>query len=334
MTVGERPKKPVNWVWRGVSLLIAAALIGVVLWLVEWDALLDVLGRVSPASLIATFFVYVLLNLWRSFRFVALLNRDDLQAWRVFPIALYHNFLVRLLPFKLGEFSYIVLMRQRMNVPVDEGVSSLFGSRLLELLMIVLVAAVSLLLAGDILPIAPVIAWGLVAFCVLGGIAGFYMMGTLIRIFTGIVRRFIQMGFAVKLADRLDNLAEEFDRIRDPKIFARALFWSLFTYGGSFAVNWILLLAVGVDVDIFTLILLVSIGMFATAFPFNISGFGAVELGWTWGLTTLLAYSPAEAVSIGLLLNGYQLICAAIAGAIGYVLLQMYTPKPLVQTTN
>lgn len=315
-------KKPVNWVWRGISLLIAVALIGVVLWLVEWEALLDVLGRLSPASLIAAFVVYVLLNLWRSFRFVALLNRDDLSAWRVFPIALYHNFLVRLLPFKLGEFAYIVLMKQRMNVRVEEGVSSLFGSRLIELLMIVLVAAVSLLLAGTLLPVPPVVAWGLVAFCVVGGIAGFYMMGPLLRWGTSWLRRVVKLGFVDTLASRLDSLAEEFDRIRDPRIFSQALFWSLFTYASSFGVNWILLAAVGVDVDVFTLVLLVSIGMFATAFPFNISGFGAVELGWTWGLTMLAGYSAAEAVSIGLLLNGYQLICAAISGVIGYGVVQ------------
>lgn len=325
-------KKQVNWTWRIISLVLAAGLIIFMLSLVEWDAFLEVLLRLSPSSLLAAFLIYVLLNLWRAFRFVALLNRDDLSAWAVFPIALYHNFLVRLLPFKLGEFSYIVLMRNRMNVRVEEGVSSLFGSRLLELLMIVLVAATSLLLSGEFVPNQGGIGIGLVIFCVVGGIVGFYYMGKILRIVIKLLNKLDAISLVNKLTRQLEKLATEFDRISQPKVFGKALFWSIFTYGSSFAVNWVLLAAVGLDVDVVTLVILVSIGMFATAFPFNISGFGAVELGWTWGLTTFAAYSVEEAVSIGLMLNGYQLICAAISGLLGYGVVQVWGNKKLTNT--
>ncbi len=320
-------KKPVNWTWRIISTLLALALIGFMLSLIQWQDFVDVLGRLSLQSMMAAFAVYVLLNLFRSFRFVALLNRDDVPVLRVFPIALYHNFLVRLLPFKLGEFAYIVLMRNRMNVSVEEGVSSLFGSRLLELLMIILVGAVSLLLSGEIIPNQGLLVIILVIGCIVGGVVGFYYVGTMIRVFNRIIARFDSISLIAKLIDKLEGLALEFDRIRNPQIFARALFWSCFTYGCSFAVNWILLLAIGINVDPVTLIILVSLGMFATAFPFNISGFGAVELSWTLGLTTFLALSRSEATSIGLMLNGFQLLCAAVSGGVGYLVIQVMGNK-------
>ena len=320
-------KKPVNWTWRIISTLLALALIGFMLSLIQWQDFVDVLGRLSLQSMMAAFAVYVLLNLFRSFRFVALLNRDDVPVLRVFPIALYHNFLVRLLPFKLGEFAYIVLMRNRMNVSVEEGVSSLFGSRLLELLMIILVGAVSLLLSGEIVPNQGLLVVILVIGCIVGGVVGFYYVGTMIRVFNRIIARFYSISLIAKLIDKLEGLALEFDRIRNPQIFARALFWSCFTYGCSFAVNWILLLAIGINVDPVTLIILVSLGMFATAFPFNISGFGAVELSWTLGLTTFLALSRSEATSIGLMLNGFQLLCAAVSGGVGYLVIQVMGNK-------
>jgi len=313
----------VNWTWRIISTVLALLLIGFMLSLIQWGDFVDVLGRLSLQSMVAAFSVYVLLNLFRSFRFVALLNRDDISPWRVFPIALYHNFLVRLLPFKLGEFAYIVLMRNRMNVRVEEGFSSLFGSRLLELLMIILVGAVSLLLSGEIIPNQGALVIVLVIGSIIGGIIGFYYVGTMIRLFNRIIGTFDHIGFIGKLIEKLDGLAQEFDRIRKPKIFAKALFWSCFTYGSSFAVNWILLVAIGINVDPVTLVILVSLGMFATAFPFNISGFGAVELSWALGLTTFLAMSSSEATSIGLMLNGFQLLCAAISGGIGYGIVQM-----------
>lgn len=316
-------KKSVNWTWRVISIVIASAIIIFMLSLIRWQDFVDVLSRLSWQSMALAFVVYVLLNLWRSFRFVALLNREDVSAWGVFPIALYHNFLVRLLPFKLGEFAYIVLMRNRMAVPVEEGVSSLFGSRLLELLMIVLVGAVSLLLSGEIVPNQGGVALILVVFCVVGGIVGFYFIGSIIRFTTHILNKFSHIKIIQTFIERLEKLAIEFDRIRNPSIFAKALFWSCFTYGSSFAVNWILLVAVGINVDPITVIILVSLGMFAAAFPFSISGFGAVELSWTLGLTTLVGLSSSEATSIGLMLNGFHLIAAAISGIIGYAVIQM-----------
>lgn len=316
-------KKPVNWTWRIISIIIASALIIFMLSLIQWGDFVDVLRRLSWQSMVAAFIVYVLLNLWRSFRFVVLLNRDDMLVLRVFPIALYHNFLVRLLPFKLGEFTYIVLMRNRLSVPVEEGVSSLFGSRLLELLMIVLVGAISLLLSGEIVPNQGGLAIILVIFCLIVGILGFYFIGTIIRSVSRILSRFDSISLIAKLIERLGHLATEFDRIRNPTIFAKALFWSCFTYGSSFGVNWILLVAVGITVDPLTLIILVSLGMFAAAFPFSISGFGAVELSWTLGLTTLVGLSRSEATSIGLMLNGFHLIAAALSGVIGYLIVQL-----------
>jgi uncharacterized membrane protein YbhN (UPF0104 family) len=318
----EKSLNPRKLFWRGLSLLIAFALIGLMLSLIDWSAFWEVLSRLSPASLIAVFLVYMLLNFFRSLRYIALLDRDNIPLHIVYPIALYHNFLVRLLPFKLGEFAYIVLMRNRLNIQVKEGVSSLLGSRLLELLIVILVFAVSLLFSGGIMANQQTLAFILAVGSVVGGIVSFYYAGLIIRAVTAVVRRFIKNKPVSSFADKLDSLAAEFDRIRHPKIFAKALLWSCFTYACSFSVNAILLWAVGLDVDPVTWIVLVSLGMFATGVPFNISGFGAVELSWTFGLTTFAAYSTGEATSIGLMLNGYQLICAALSGLIGYVVYQ------------
>ncbi|MGJ3240690.1 MAG: lysylphosphatidylglycerol synthase transmembrane domain-containing protein [Anaerolineae bacterium] len=317
------PQRTVNWTWRIISTVIALVLIAFMLSLIEWRDFVDVLARLSPMSMAIAFMVYVLLNGFRALRFIALLNHGNLSLWRVFAIALYHNFLVRLLPFKLGEVAYIVLMRNRMGVRVEEGVSSLFGSRLLELLMIVLMGAISVLLASDLFPEGRGWALLLVVLCLIGGVLGFYYIGAILRGLTrGLVRWSDHMWLA-RLLDKTNQLAIEFERVRQPSIFLRALFWSCFTYSSSFAVNAILLYAIGLQLDAVTLVILVSLGMFATAFPFNISGFGAVELSWTFGLTLLVGMTPSEAASIGLMLNGFQLLSAALAGGIGYVGLQI-----------
>lgn len=322
-TIRERlAATPRQWLWRVVSLLLAAALIAFMLSLVDWAAFWDVLRRLSPASLLAAFAVYVALNAFRAVRYRVLLRRDDVPFTQLFPLGLWHNFLVRLLPFKLGELAYIVLLRQRLAVPMQEGVSSLFGARLLELLVIVLVATGSILLSGSMLALGGGWVLLLMAGSIVAGVLGLYYAGTLVRGAVRLLRRVTALPLVERLCERLTSLAIEFDRLREPRLFMMALFWSLFTYACSFGVNAILLAAVGVTADLPTLVVLVSLGMFAAAFPLNISGFGAVELSWALGLTTLLGYSTGEATSIGLMLNGYHLICAAISGVAGWLVMQ------------
>lgn len=330
MTVRERfIATPRQWLWRSMSLLLAAALIAFMLSLVDWAAFWEVLRRLSPTSLLAAFVVYVLLNAFRALRYRVLLRRDDLPFAQLFPLGLWHNFLVRLLPFKLGELAYIVLLRQRLAVPMREGVSSLFGARLLELLVIVLVATGSLLISESVVALGGSWVLLLMAGSIVAGVLGLYYAGTLVRGTVRLLRRLTALPLVERLCERLTSLAIEFDRLRDPRIFTEALFWSVFTYACSFGVNAILLAAIGIEADIPTLIVLVSLGMFATAFPLNISGFGAVELSWALGLTALLGYSTGEATSIGLMLNGYQLLCAAVSGVAGWLVMQMQPQSSL-----
>ena len=124
---------------RLVSVLVTVALLAVLIGEVKWDEFDQLLGRVAIVSWVGALLAYLALNLFRALRFHVLLDKDD-TPWRLLvPITLYHNFLVRALPFKLGELSYIALLRSRLSYSMEEGLSSLFGARILELLIIVLV---------------------------------------------------------------------------------------------------------------------------------------------------------------------------------------------------
>jgi glycosyltransferase 2 family protein len=323
VTKQEKSKRR-TWLWRAVNLIIAIVLVAFMLSQVEWSTFTDLLQQLSPVWLVAAFTAYFLQNVFRSFRYITLLDRDDVPLLSILPITLYHNFLVRVLPFKLGEFSYIVLIRNRLNVPMQEGVSSLLGSRLLELLMMVAVVAVSLPFAGDLLANQDTLAITLSIVSVLGVIVGFYYTGTILRWIVVVLRRVLRMDKANSFILKLESFAAEFDRICQPRIFIRALIWSYLSYGSSFVTIAIMLYAVGVRVDAVTTVVLISIAMFATGIPFTVGGFGTVELGWAFGLTTFATYEMGEATSIGLMINGFQVLSAALLGLAGYGILQWH----------
>ena len=308
-----------------VTVVLLAALVGEV----EWEKFDQLLGRVAPTSWLGALLAYLALNLFRALRFRVLLDKGD-TPWRLLaPITLYHNFLVRALPFKLGELSYIALLRSRLNYSMEEGVSSLFGARVLELLIIILVFASGVLTSAealaqqrDSLMLMIVVTFVL---CVLG----LYFGGGLLRASAGLflpgIRRLL--GGRRRLVAALESawlqLADELDRIRQPRLFLSALFVSCFTYSSSFLTNYVLLRALGIQVDFSAMIAIISIGMFASAFPLNVSGFGVVEVAWRFGLTQFADWGVSDATATGFLLHGFQLFAAALYGLLGYLLIHL-----------
>ena len=134
---------------RIASVAITVVLLTDLVGRVHWADFDQLLARIAVSGWIGALLAYLALNLFRALRFRILLDKRD-SPWRILiPITLYHNFLVRVLPFKLGELSYVVLLRSRLNYSMEEGVSSLFGARLLELLIIVMVAAASILASAE-----------------------------------------------------------------------------------------------------------------------------------------------------------------------------------------
>lgn len=320
-------------VWRVVSALVTAGLLFFLIRTLGGFDFGELLRRISALNLLAALFAYLALNVFRAVRFYILLDKGDTPLRILLPITFYHNGLVRVLPFKLGELSYIVLLRSRLNYSMEEGVSSLFGARILELLVIVLVFAAGILFSGgqfavqrDSLMLTIVVIFIISA-------VGLYFAGGLIRFLLGIFQQILaafvqrEIKWIAVIQSKLLELAGEFDRIRHPRLFVSALFVTCFTYTSSFMTNYILLRAVGVDVELPIMVAMISFGMFGAALPLpSVGGFGLVEGVWSLALTQFAAYPEQEAIAIGFILHGFQIIAAVLYGLVGYLLIHLSPP--------
>ena len=323
-----------QWLTRAASIAITVVLLADLIGRVNWAEFDQMLGRIAVSSWIGALLAYLALNLFRALRFRILLDKRD-SPWRILiPITLYHNFLVRALPFKLGELSYIVLLRSRLNYTMEEGLSSLFGARVLELLIIVMVFASSIPASAeqlaaqrDELMLAIAVAFAI-------SVIGLYFGGSVIRTFQRFAQPLLTVADGRRPAvvtgvnKRLSHLGDEMDRIRQPRLFLSALFTTCFTYTSSFLTNYILLRALGVEVPLPVFIAIISLGMFASAFPFTVSGFGVVEAAWSLGLRQFAGMPDADAVAAGFVLHGFQIVAAALYGLLGYLLIHISAPLP------
>ncbi len=325
---------------RAISIAVTAVLLADLVGRVNWAEFDQLLGRIATTSWLGALLAYLTLNLFRALRFRILLDRRE-SPWRLLiPITLYHNFLVRALPFKLGELSYIVLLRSRLNYSMEEGLSSLFGARVLELLIIVMVFAASIPASAEQLAAQRDELLFAIAITFALSVIGLYFGGNIIRFAQKAAQPLLTFaegrrpGFASSANRRLQHLTEEMDRIRQPRLFFTALFTTCFTYTSSFLTNYILLRALGVDVDLPVFIAIISLGMFASAFPFTVSGFGVVEAAWRFGLMQFADMPDADATAAGFLLHGFQIVAAAIYGLLGYLLIHLSAPMPRTGETN
>jgi hypothetical protein len=315
--------------WMVVGAVISVGLAWYLLRNVDLDEFSRIASNVPAWSLVLAFSLYLLLNFWRSLRFRIPLKRDEVPLRILFPITLYHNFLVRTLPFRTGELAYITLLRQYLRQPVSDGFSSLLGARLFELLLVIMGGMAGLLLSSRQL----VEQGQLVLIVLVGGfvvcLAVIYQAGRLTRLMSRLwlwtaarspLRHHKLVG---TIGDKLRGIAAQLDRMHEPRMFFSMLLLSTCTYGTNTIFYIVVMNALGLQANISILLPIISLGMLASFFPLSFLELGVVESGFTFGMVVLAGLPMGQAVPIAFFLHGYQMICAALTGLIGYLLLQL-----------
>ncbi len=319
---------PVRLLWQLLGFVISLALAGYIATKVNWADFLALVSGISAWSLALAVGIYIMLNFFRAVRFRVLLARD-ISLGLMFPVSMYHNFLVRVLPFRLGEVSYIAMLRHYAGYPVAGALGSLLGARLFELALVALAGLIGLafgwedsgtgkestllVLAGLLAALTGSIYFSGAVSNALGGLFGSFANRT-----DGGLSRLLG-----KLGLKLDELGLSLKTLRSPDVFVPTIGVTLITYGSSLAFNWLLLRLAGVNAGAGTMLTVISIGMLAANFPISFAGLGVIEGGWTLGLVTLAGLEVGEAASIGFFIHACQLLSAAVSGLLGYVLLQV-----------
>jgi uncharacterized protein (TIRG00374 family) len=313
------------WTLRVLGLLVSIAIGAYLLWQIDVQEFLSMIRGLSIPSLVAAFLIYMLLNFFRALRFTVLLGGQGLSAKTMYPIALYHNFLVRTLPFKTGELSYVMMVRHYLRKPLLEGVGTLISARLFDLLLVTTGCTVGLLTVA--VSNSEHLLFTLFVPCLVVSAISLYFAAPLLRKGLALEQHLLKnrsLGKSQAVAwinQKLQVLTENLDRIHNPRLFIILIGLSACIYASSAGFNLVLLRALGINSSFGTLIVVVSIAMFAEALPFSVAGLGLVEGGWTFGLVTFALLSTSQAASIAFFLHACQLISVAISGLIGYLML-------------
>ena len=279
------------------------------------------------------FALFLLLNIFRALRFRILLDRKELPLAVLFPITLCHNFFVRTLPLMVGEFSYIVLLRRHLKIPVGEGLRSLFEARLFDLQFVIVGGTFGLLTMGHqstgyVLAVLA-LAGGLI---IVNRVLFTVLPKGIEPIWTFIVRIYPWRHTALldSAGHRLGEVSLQLNRFRCLRLLLKALTFSLCTYGINLSCQLLLLSTLNVDQRLNVLLVVISIVMIAAWFPFSLSGFGVIEGSWAASLVMFADMEVGSALSVGLFIHCCQVLMTALLGLLGFVLLM---PRVSVRLT-
>ena len=284
-----------------------------------------VLAKRMPVSLFFLLPVlYLILNAFRALRFHVLLSEKPLPFAILFPITLCHNFFVRTLPLMVGEFSYIALLRRYLKAPISDGIRSLFEARLFDLQYVVLGGVFGLLtmryqltgyVLGTLVLVGILIPANRILFAVLPkGVE---------RIWTCILRicPWRHSTLLDSVGHKLGEISLQLDRFRYLRVLLKALSFTLCIYGINLGIHLLLLSALKVDQGLDVLLVVISIVMIASWFPFSLSGFGVIEASWAGSLVMFANMEVGKALSIGLFIHCCQVLMTILLGGGGFLLL-------------
>jgi uncharacterized protein (TIRG00374 family) len=327
-----RKAQPRRLFWQAASILVSVGLMAYILLQMDMTHFMEMVRTVPAWSIIGAFIIYIALNYFRALRFRSFMPRPHPTVVDLLPIVLYHNFLTRVLPFKTGEISYVILVNRHLKQPISEGISSLLSARLFELGLVILGGAFGVLSMNS-QPTEQRILWFVLLLVVLVVYAiALYHSGAILRL---LARWWMRVAggrapkFAAKVEDKLHTFATQFDRMHEKRVLISACVLSFCTYTMSMSFDLILMRGLGLEQPLGVLMTIISIRMFLEAAPIAVSGFGVVEGSFAFGLVTLAGMPLDEAASIGLFLHISQIVIAGLTGLIGYLLLnQLKNRKP------
>ena len=326
-SVGERSA---SWIRPLASLALSATLCFLLLRQIDLRELADWLVRVDRRYYAGYVALAVAGLLARSWRYQMLIGR-----WVGFlPLVLVtaaRNFLVDLLPARIGSLSYVYLLTTRFGVPLEPVLSSFVLTFLYDLLAMTLLVGIALTL--QLRRFESGITLGFVAALLAAAVVTVFLrLGPVLRL---VAARLRARGRGEALASRLEEAAREVSRSGGVAKVTALMALSVVIRLLKFAAYWSLLLGVvsehdlgARDLPFWTVFLGITGAELSATLPIHgIAGFGTYETAWKIGFERL-GVSPRVAILSGFATHLLSQIYDYSVGLVALGLALAWSRKP------
>lgn len=291
-----------------VGSLLTLVCLGAVLSLMDWQAAIALFSRLdAPTVALGLGFYFMSLYL-RACRARLLLREADGQEFRVgelLPVVLWHNFYNRILPFRTGEATYVILLGKINGQTLERGLSSLLVSRLYDGAASVSLLAVCLLMMSDARVSGYSVLIAGLALCVL---LGLFSLPWLLRSVSSLLKNLLsnpRMAPLAKVKASIDAIESQVRAVNRFGLVISLLAMSFGVWLSVYCFYTTLMVGFGlVSPDLaglFTVIVGSTLSLFIYMLPINLAS-GPLEAGWTAGFL-FVGLPSAAALSSGFGIN-------------------------------
>jgi uncharacterized protein (TIRG00374 family) len=282
-----------------VSVGVGIILISWLLSQLDLSVAIEIIRDVPISLLIVGFLCYAASFYLRAVRFKLLLPKDQ-PVQHLFPIILVHYTALNIIPARLGELSYVYLLKKVNNVSPGCSLSSLILARVFDQIAISILFLIFSRFVNLPTPWLNTLKWSVEIFLVV-------ILAILILIlaykdkFVDLLKKLLirvkgdRYPVTQRIMHQLENIVEAFQAIQVKKQALKVLGLSLLIWLCLFSVNYALLKAFDVPLA-YAETVLASTVIILSALPLaSLSFFGLHEITWT-GLAVALGVPKNVAI--------------------------------------
>lgn len=281
-----------------VKVIIGLAITFIILYFllkdIPFNEFSNLLSFINMQIVLLLFVIYLSMNIVRAVRIKNIFKKVKLK--KLINIVFIHNMINNILPFRIGEFSYIYMIKKEQGT--DHAVSSLFMLRLFDLVAVFIIFAFALLF----------VEWNKTVFYLFG------LFALMLIVIVTILLIFKKFDFIkIKFVKQVRKLIQQYDYKR----MAMLLLNSLIIWILSFLFYYMFINFIGIKMTFFQVSVACILIILSTILPVSgIAGFGTTELAWTIGLM-IFGIEKNLAIMSGLLIHLIKMGIFVIIGLFG-----------------
>ena len=326
-----------SWVKLLPALLGMAVGVGFIAWFVattDMHSALELYSRLSVGHMALATVLYGITIVFRALRFQTLLHiggSTRLPFLRLLPVIAVHNMYNRIVPFRAGEASYIILLKKYYNYSIARSLPSLVLARVYDgiiVLALFVICAPAVLGAG-----------ALTSFWLVPVLLAVVVVATLKlpRILNAVSRILTPMGKGSHLYNRIagavaricDAFVKNISSVEKTSTVLAVIAYSLLIWLAMFAMFFLMMQGFGLyslTIGAFPVVIVGgTLAVLVFSLPIN-TPTGPMELGWTAGFM-MVGLSRQAAMTSGFGVNMFSHFTAIFYGLLGFIALLAVTAR-------
>ncbi len=301
------------------AVFITAVLVVILLSLISVDDFITSLSKLSVRFMLLSTLFYVFSYIFRASRFKLLLS-DGIGLKRLFSIVCIHNFMNYLLPARLGELSYLHMIREQ-KIPLGKNVASFAIARIFDVICVSLIFLLGALMISDApeFVITAIIAIGILLSLLVIFLLCLLFIHERVNKKIDALKKKTKMKFAKKVMDKTKEIIHGFQVLKERHVAGKTFIFSMLIWFSLYFSIYLLLLDLGLYLDVGQILIATTFPVIVSILPIHgVGGYGTAEVAW---LIPLLAFGIVRetAVSSGFIIHTFQFLLVIIFGFFGYM---------------